>query len=535
MFVAACVSMAFVESNIYTIIDKALQFLPPDCEFIRMASDVKQFFRAHPEDWRKCFAFVKENYGYDRYPGSCHIIPNAAVVILSLLYGAGQFDETVNICNMCGWDTDCNVANVGAITGVLRGLDGIAYEKWIRPLHDQLTCSSVLGALNAQDISNSALYMARLGYIVMGQEVPEKLQDLCTQGAVDCHFNLPYATHSMRMKSRTTDKLEHRLSVEYDHKTETGSLKAVFNGIKTGDTVVLFKKTYFEPRDFHDGRYDPSFSPLAYPGQTMTAWVKAPSENSFAAQVNLYAYDNSNKEILRSEAMVLTPDQWKKIEWKIPEGSRCIAECGVEVTVASMLAKPTFGVLYMDSFRVKGCPQYGIDFKKEHMEVWSLYHQEVSQFSHLKGLWYLDPATGCLSGGSADYGEAYTGSYWLDDCTITAKLRPVTGNSHGVTVRAQGAIRNYYVGFKGVDRVVIMKNENGYKVLAEKTYDWQMGETYEFQVACRENRLCLYINGQLELEATDQNWPYLHGCFGASVQAGSRCEYLEFQVQRLQD
>ena len=86
-----------------------------------MARDVIAFHAAHPEDWRDAFSFVKGHYGYDRYPGCCHIIPNSAVVILSLLYGQGDFSRSINICNMCGWDTDCNVANVGAIRGYLAG------------------------------------------------------------------------------------------------------------------------------------------------------------------------------------------------------------------------------------------------------------------------------------------------------------------------------------------------------------------------------------------------------------------------------
>ena len=97
---------------------------------------VMEFYEAHPENWRDCFQYIFENFGYDKYPGNCHIIPNIAVMILSLLYGEGDFSDTLSICNMCGWDTDCNVGNVATIMGVRNGLEGIEYEKWRKPIND---------------------------------------------------------------------------------------------------------------------------------------------------------------------------------------------------------------------------------------------------------------------------------------------------------------------------------------------------------------------------------------------------------------
>ena len=58
------------------------------------------FYDSHPMSWRDCFKFIFDNFGYDKYPGNCHIIPNAAVIILALLYGEGEFDKTINICNV---------------------------------------------------------------------------------------------------------------------------------------------------------------------------------------------------------------------------------------------------------------------------------------------------------------------------------------------------------------------------------------------------------------------------------------------------
>ena len=70
MFIAACVSAAFGLGDVKEVIRAGLSVIPADCEYRRMADCVLAFHAAHPENWRDCFAYVKENFGYDRYPGA---------------------------------------------------------------------------------------------------------------------------------------------------------------------------------------------------------------------------------------------------------------------------------------------------------------------------------------------------------------------------------------------------------------------------------------------------------------------------------
>ena len=77
---------------------------------------------------------------------------------------------------MCGWDTDCNVANVGTIIGVVVGLDGIDYDRWRKPINDYLAASSVMGSMNIMDIPDNACYIANLGYKLAGKSHRKKLR-----------------------------------------------------------------------------------------------------------------------------------------------------------------------------------------------------------------------------------------------------------------------------------------------------------------------------------------------------------------------
>ena len=103
-YVACAISLAFVEPDLGKVLEKALEYIPADCEYARVVRAVTAYHREHPENWRDCYHYIFQNFGYDKYPGNCHIIPNAAVMILAMLYGGGEFERTLCICNMCGWD-----------------------------------------------------------------------------------------------------------------------------------------------------------------------------------------------------------------------------------------------------------------------------------------------------------------------------------------------------------------------------------------------------------------------------------------------
>ena len=50
-----------------------------------------------------------------------HTLFNNAAIVIGLLYGDGDFMQTVRICTSCGADTDTNTGNVGAIIGAYLG------------------------------------------------------------------------------------------------------------------------------------------------------------------------------------------------------------------------------------------------------------------------------------------------------------------------------------------------------------------------------------------------------------------------------
>jgi ADP-ribosylglycohydrolase len=82
-----------------------------------------------------------------------HSLINAAIVIMALIKGQGDFTRTVGISVMAGRDTDCNGATAGSIMGCALGRRGIPAH-WSEPLHD--TVRTELAAMPAPSISDLA-------------------------------------------------------------------------------------------------------------------------------------------------------------------------------------------------------------------------------------------------------------------------------------------------------------------------------------------------------------------------------------------
>lgn len=529
IFLAVCASLAFVETDVETILEKALTYLPADSEYTRVVRAVMDYYKKdEAKDWRSCFLWLRDHFGYDKYAGSCHIIPNAGVVVLSMLYGKDSFDDTINICNMCGWDTDCNVGNVGCITAVRLGLSAIDYRKWRAPINDFLVFSSVVGSLNLQDIPQGASYIAKLAYLVAGQEAPEGWKEILEQDGNLCHFEYPGSTHAMRVRAEIEGPLEAWVenSEEYAH-TGKRSLKMCARRVAAADTVYLYKKTHCRPADFHDSRYDPCFSPTVYPGQTVEADVfVAPGDAELLAQ--MYVYDGNHQQVLAGARELCREGQWVHLRYEIPHlDGACLEEVGVKFTRPAPCSGDREVRVFLDDLKVSGSPDYTVDFSLEREEPWPCPHREISQFTALKGLFHLEGDELHLS--CADFAEMYTGGDSWTDYEVSAELTAVTGEKHLMNARVRGAEHSYAIGFYGKDRVALLKNDNGYRVLCEKEFPWEYGKAYRLSLNVQGSTLTGAVDGKELFQVQDES-AYLRGHVGFSCREGSHSSWRSLKV-----
>ena len=191
---AAMEALAFVESDLDRLLEEALRLIPRDCVIARLIGDLRSW-RAGEPDWRAARALLEAHYGYDKYGGNCHIVPNHGLMVLSLLYGDDDFQKTLMIVNTGGWDTDCNSGNVGCLMGIKKGLAGIdAGPDWRSPVADRLSLSTADSGRAITDAVAETYAIVNAGRALAG------LDPLAPKGGARFHFSLPGSVQGFRLE-----------------------------------------------------------------------------------------------------------------------------------------------------------------------------------------------------------------------------------------------------------------------------------------------------------------------------------------------
>jgi hypothetical protein len=136
VFIASMYSLAFVESDIETIIDKAINVIPEESDFHKIIDDVIALHNENSEDWKFAWEGINQRWAHtDLGPRgmmndfNIDAKINAAWVVLGLLYGDGDFGKTMEIATRAGDDADCNPASAAGILGTIYGYEAIP-EFW---------------------------------------------------------------------------------------------------------------------------------------------------------------------------------------------------------------------------------------------------------------------------------------------------------------------------------------------------------------------------------------------------------------------
>lgn len=128
-FYAAMYSAAAVESNVETIVQKAQECIPRTSRSWRIIQDVRDFYDADRQDgtldWRethrKLYDYYVGNYSHNRYRNWIESTINLGMTTMAVLYGQGDFEQTVRIAVLSGFDADCNPATAGGLIGMIQG------------------------------------------------------------------------------------------------------------------------------------------------------------------------------------------------------------------------------------------------------------------------------------------------------------------------------------------------------------------------------------------------------------------------------
>ncbi len=128
IYYGAMYAAAFFEPDVYKLIDIGVAALPAGSRFAHTVSDMKELFGKHPDDWTAARREMAEKY-YHREPLESKTIwnanLNAAAGVLAQLYGAGDFQKTLDLSCAMGFDADNQAATLAGLLGVTLGRKGL--------------------------------------------------------------------------------------------------------------------------------------------------------------------------------------------------------------------------------------------------------------------------------------------------------------------------------------------------------------------------------------------------------------------------
>ena len=503
-FMAACIAAAYTASSLDEVLDTGLRFLPEKSDYRRVVETVRAYHRAHPAeaDFRACRAMIAREFREEAYPGGYHIVPNAGICILAMLYGKGDLGRSIEISVMCGYDTDCNASNIGTILGVLGGLDGVP-ERYRRPINDLVTLSSVSGYLNLVDLSDKAKELGALSCRMYGGALPNGV--VCPKpGELRLDFPFPGSTHGLEL----SDKAEHTLRI-VSGKAHSGMYCAelMTDGKCAGPVDLSFKAMLTRP-DLHEERYDPVFAAKVSPGQRVSVWMRSEQIAPAAVTVTPFVRRAMTGERVSMPAAVLPEGEWTEIAFTVPDlGGDAVHDVGWTIAVQPDVAPWVMGRVYVDEITVTGAMDYTVDF--------SLQREEFSQltpfsFNDCAGKREADAMR--LTAEALPYmsgAQAYTGNYYLRDTAVAASVTVESGGSGLVLLHGQGTRRYYALGFSAPGECAALRYEDGTVIkLAAVPFAWQPGREYALRAEAKGDTLTLSVDGTPVLEAHDGRYSY---------------------------
>ena len=520
-FMAAANAAAFDSDTVEEIVLRALRAIPEEGDYARVTKAVLDFFHQHPERWQDCRNMLEKEWGYDRYSGVCPMIPNAGVCVMALLYSGGDLNRGVEIATLAGWDTDCNAGNVGSILGAFGGLSPIdaCYRE---PFHDTAILSGVSGEINQCDLPSLAKRIVRRGFELLGQPVPETLR---AEEGLYFDFELPGSTHGMLVSNPFVLQLSNSGKRSFRGKR---SLQAVFNRLQKGMETRLYFKTFYTRAEFEDGRYSPVFSPRIYPGQRLSMQIFMEKwGGTEPLRLRPYvrtAFDHRDYE---GEDFRLENGRWQEIAFRIPKvDGGIIEEAGLRVfsdSVNTGEASRDLGRFFVDEIRVTGAPEYRLDFAQSRVELGNL-----TPFAHNRGQWTLEGDA--IRAQCGECAQSFTGAYSTGDVTLSCRTTPLEGGAC-LLVRGMGTLRHVLAGLTEPGKAgILLGGPEGYRSLAEMSFDWQPGQSYELKAAARGQNVALWIDGQ---KIAEEKVPYDHGMYGMALPGAGETLFRGLRVEKL--
>ncbi|MFK7603744.1 ADP-ribosylglycohydrolase family protein [Deinococcus sp. SM5_A1] len=466
-------ALAFSACTVPELLDAAQRTLRPGGKLLQLYRDLRQW-RRELTDWRDAFSRLERHYGYHLYPGNAHVIPNHGVMLLALLYGEGSFEETLVICTSCGWDTDCNAGNVGALMGLRHGVAAIP-ARWRGPVADRLFVCSAQGGRTVTDAVQVAGDLVRLA-----RRLHSLPPDLHTPRY---HFGPPGSvqgfegTHGVVLSNPGG-------TLHIQVQGQGRAMAAVFVPPEVPNTIDV---PY--ARNLGEGwNYTLMASPALHSGQGVTAEVQ--TEAALVAGLTLDYYGEDDQLIrLDGPLQQLQAGTATLLRWTVPDlGALPIARVGLNVQGT--------GQLRLASLDWSGTPTLRYTRPAGTGQMWRRAWVNAAQRLDIKS-----PDLIRFSQRDGIGQQLLDGLDWTD-LSLEADLTAHLPAPFGLAVHARGLNRHYAL-WISPGKVELVRQRDALRVvLAQAALEWEPGLPLHCQLQIVGDRLLARVGGS-ELLARD--------------------------------
>ncbi len=125
---AAMISMAYFEDDVPTLIRNAAEVLPEGSYERKVIDIVFRLKEEYPTDWQRAVTKAEQechraHYDLEGYVGETGI--NCSFILISLLYGDGDYYDTCRICSLAGHGGDSTTPVALTIVAVMNGMKNL--------------------------------------------------------------------------------------------------------------------------------------------------------------------------------------------------------------------------------------------------------------------------------------------------------------------------------------------------------------------------------------------------------------------------
>ncbi|MFC1526673.1 ADP-ribosylglycohydrolase family protein [Candidatus Latescibacterota bacterium] len=508
--VAAMVSAAFVEKRMSQLLDLAVGLIPERSLIARVHRDVRQWARSD-RDWRRTWDRIDRKYGYHKYGGNCHVIPNHAVMVMSWAYGPDSFRQCLGICATSGWDTDCNVANVGSVMGLVTGLEGINREYGFQaPFADRLILPTAEGCRGATDVLREAGAIAAMGRRLAGREPAPP-----PKGGALHHFSLPGALHGYLPDEET---FEGRGAARVANGPVPGvrgkrALCIDYCDLKAERTARVSTPVLPSgPGAAYGGAGNIQATPRLYSGMKVTARGVAGRELTGNAEARLYVRNHGPgldgaTACAWGRSRAIERGKPFSLSLKVPDtGGWPVTDLGIEVRRADSTRRggdtAASGRIYVDSVSLAGQPR--IDFPVEvpadgpHPLGWVCDADQVRNHGFSDD---VEPVMRLQQ--NQGRGVMVTGAADWRDYTFESRVYIHLAEGAGLIARYQG-LQRYLALIKTRDQLQLVERYYGDTVLDQVRCRWKVDELHSLRLVCRGSKVSAHCDGEKILEGEDR-------------------------------